>query len=165
MIAFETEQLGLAIRSDLHLLPESREGRAVRKIEKSIAYMVRHVGEPLQASTLAAEVNISPSHFYTLFKRYVGSSPMDYFIRLRLRCACHLLENTEMSVKAIAYTLGYDDPFYFSRIFKSFNQLAPSHYRLLKLGTRETKRDWNSSQLSLAPRLPEADLSGRFSRI
>jgi AraC-like DNA-binding protein len=82
-------------------------------------------------------VNISLSHFFYLFKHHVGSTPMDYFIRLRLRRACRLLEETELSVKAIAYTLGYDDPFYFSRIFKSFNRIAPSEYRSQKLKARE----------------------------
>jgi transcriptional regulator GlxA family with amidase domain len=91
--------------------------------------MMRHLDRPLRVSTLATEVNISPSHFFYLFKRHVGRTPIDYFIRLRLQHACHLLEETEMSVKAIAYTLGYDDPFYFSRIFKSFNRMAPSKYR------------------------------------
>jgi len=99
--------------------------------------MLRHLNQPLQVSTLAAQVNISQSQFFTLFKRHVGGTPMDYFIRLRLRLACHLLEDTEMSVKAIAYTLGYNDPFYFSRIFKSFNRIAPSKYRLLKIGARK----------------------------
>lgn len=140
MNTVETEQPTLAIQDSDDFRRESRKMEAVRKIEESIAYMVRHLDRPLQASTLAAQVDISPSHFFALFKRYVGSTPMDYFIRLRLRRACQLLENTEMSVKAIAYTLGYDDPYYFSRIFKSFNRVAPSKYRLLKIGVRKPIR-------------------------
>jgi transcriptional regulator GlxA family with amidase domain len=137
MNAVETEQPALAIRDNVDPRTDPRDWEAIRKIEESIAYMIRHLDGPIQASTLAAHANISLSHFFTLFKRYVVSTPMDYFIRLRLRRACHLLENTEMSVKAIAYALGYDDPYYFSRIFKSFNRIAPSQYRQLKMGVRK----------------------------
>ena len=116
---------------------ESCESEAVRKIGQSISYMLGHLDQPLQVATLASRANISPSHFFALFKRQIGCAPIDYFIRLRMQHACRLLDETVMSVKEIAATLGYDDPFYFSRIFKSVNQVAPSEYRLLKNGAKE----------------------------
>jgi AraC-like DNA-binding protein len=119
---------------------DSCESEAVRKIEQSIAYMTRHLDKPLQVATLAAQANISPSHFFALFKRRIGCAPIDYFIRLRMQHACHLLDETMLSVKEVAATLGYDDPFYFSRIFKSVNHVAPSEYRLLKNGVKEAVR-------------------------
>ena len=48
--------------------------------------------------------------------------------------ACHLLDNTALSVKAVAAALGYEDPFYFSRIFKALNSISPTEYRLLHKG-------------------------------
>jgi len=134
----EIEPPRLVKQSHVDYQLESREWEAIRKIEESIAYMMQHLDMPLQASTLVARANVSPSRFFTIFKRHVGYSPIDYFIRLRMGRARSLLEETGMSVKAIAYTLGYNDPYYFSRIFKSFNRIAPSEYRLLKLRTRET---------------------------
>ena len=119
----------------------SCESAVVRKIEQSIAYMLRHLDEPLQVSTLAARASISPSHFFALFKRQIGCAPIDYFIRLRMQHACRLLDETMLSVKEVAGTLGYDDPFYFSRIFKSVNHVAPSEYRLLKNGAKEAVRN------------------------
>ncbi|MGH7952458.1 MAG: helix-turn-helix domain-containing protein [Limisphaerales bacterium] len=100
-----------------------------RKIERSIAYMRRHLDEPLQVATLAATVNVSPSHFFVLFKRCAGYPPIDYFIRLRMQRACELLRAGSLRVKEVAAALGYDDPFYFSRVFKSVNRIAPSAYR------------------------------------
>jgi AraC-like DNA-binding protein len=157
MNTVETDQPRFAIPDDATPLVESRELEAIRKIETCVAYMMCHLEMPLQAATLAAQVNISPSHFFTLFKRHVGRTPMDYFIRLRLRRACHLLENTEMSIKAIAYTLGYNDPYYFSRIFKSFNRMAPSQYRLLKLRSKETPKDYRPARFP-ASGLPPVNL-------
>ena len=103
---------------------------ASEKMEESIAYMTQNLNRPLQVSALAALVNVSPSHYFALFKRHTGRAPMDYFTRLRMERARCLLDTTASSVKEVAAALGYDDPFYFSRVFKSVNQLAPSNYRM-----------------------------------
>jgi transcriptional regulator GlxA family with amidase domain len=102
---------------------------SLRKVEQSIAYMQQNMGKPLQVATLAALVNVSPSHFFTLFKQHTGSSPIDYFIRLRMSHAGRLLKSTTARVKEIAAALGYDDQFYFSRLFKAIHNLPPSKYR------------------------------------
>ncbi|HKI69808.1 MAG TPA: helix-turn-helix transcriptional regulator, partial [Verrucomicrobiae bacterium] len=60
-----------------------------------------------------------------------GCAPIDFFIRLRMQHACKLLDGTALSVKEIAAELGYEDPFYFSRTFKSVNHVAPSEYRTM----------------------------------
>ncbi len=91
--------------------------------------MVEHLDEPLQISTLAAQASVSQSHFFALFKRQTGTAPIDYFIRLRMNHARELLDSTCSSVKEIAATMGYDDPFYFSRVFKSVHRVAPAEYR------------------------------------
>jgi transcriptional regulator GlxA family with amidase domain len=121
--------------------PEPRDGggsaaqeggkpEGARKIQQSIAYMMQHLNQPLQVAKLAQTAHISPSHFFVLFKRWAGASPIDYFIRLRMRRAGRLVATTTMSVKEIAAALGYDDRFYFSRVFKSVHGMAPSGYRL-----------------------------------
>ncbi|HHY86373.1 MAG TPA: AraC family transcriptional regulator [Verrucomicrobia bacterium] len=108
------------------------EPDSIRRINQSIAYMNQHLNKPLQVAALAALANMSPSHYTALFKRQTGCAPIDYFIRLKMRRACHLLDETALSVKEIAAALGYDDPFYFSRMFKAVNDVAPSDYRALR---------------------------------
>jgi transcriptional regulator GlxA family with amidase domain len=103
---------------------------AQKKIEQSISYMLEHLDKPIQVSTLAARANISPSHYFVLFKQRTGCPPIDYFIRLRMQRARELLAAGSLHVKEVAAVLGYEDPFYFSRVFKSVNQIAPSKYRL-----------------------------------
>jgi AraC-like DNA-binding protein len=137
MNAVEMEIPKLAVMNGAVRSMESGESEAVRKIEASIAYMLRHLDTPLQVATLAARANVSPSHFFALFKRRVGCAPIDYFIRLRMQHACRLLDETEMSVKEVAATLGYDDQFYFSRLFKAVNNVSPSRYRLSRSNDRE----------------------------
>lgn len=164
-----TESATVAAQDRVGFQIHSRERETILKIEDSVGYMLQHLNMPLQVATLAARVGLSKSHFTVLFKRYVGGTPMDYFIRLRLRQACRLLEDTRMSVKEIAYTLGYDDPFYFSRIFKSFNQIAPSKYRLRKRKTEEAAQRIPagcscSFFMPVENSLPNAISSGRSAR-
>jgi transcriptional regulator GlxA family with amidase domain len=108
---------------------------------RSIRYMVQHQDQPLQVAHLASVANICPSHYFAVFKQVTGFTPMAFFIRLRMRQACRLLETTQLSVKQIAAALGYDDPFYFSRLFKSVNGLPPTDYRASEHCPRSRIRD------------------------
>lgn len=104
-------------------------GDSFQRIEQTVRYMNEHLDQPLQAAQLAALAHVSLSHYFALFKRCIGCAPIDFFIRLRMRRAGHLLETTTLNIKEIAAALGYDDPFYFSRVFKLVNGMAPSDYR------------------------------------
>jgi transcriptional regulator GlxA family with amidase domain len=109
---------------------DPHEAEVARKIDQSILYMKEHLDRPLQASTLASRANVSLSHYFALFKRRTGATPIDYFIQLRMERACELLKQTPLAIKEIAAALGYEDPFYFSRVFKSVTTVAPREYRL-----------------------------------
>lgn len=130
-----------------------------QKIERSISYMLEHVNQPLQVATLAAAVNVSPSHYSALFKRWIGSPPIDYFIQLRMRYACQLFDSTPLNVKEVSAALGYDDPFYFSRIFKTVNGMAPSEYRTMP---KESKATVKSAALSSVFPSDRPAVGGRF---
>lgn len=110
-------------------LPGQRLRRAARRIEAAINHMLQHVNKPLRVSTLSAIAGVSVSHFFPLFKSATGCTPIDFFTHLRMRRACELLRNRNLSVKETADLLGYDDPYYFSRIFKSVMGVAPREYR------------------------------------
>lgn len=102
---------------------------ATEKVGQSIVFMSEHLDQPLRVSDLAALVNVSPAHFSVLFRLATGSSPRDYLHLLRLHRACRLLCESRMSLKEIAARLGYQDPFHFSRQFKSLQGISPSRYR------------------------------------
>ena len=142
--------------------PSNARGRdasgTARKIEQSIAYMMQHLHEPLQVATLAATANTSPSHFFALFKRLTGRPPICYFIRLRMQRACELLQDESLHVKEVAACLGYDDPFYFSRIFKAVNRVAPTEYRLAhaRQGQRAPAKEWSPGVVCFSARAGKA---------
>ena len=117
------------------------EGGPMEKVGRSIHYMLANLNRPLQVATLAAQANVSPSHYFALFKQMTGRPPMDYFTKLRMSHACRLLDSTSASVKEVAAALGYNDPFYFSRVFKSVSAVAPVHYRGLGFASRREIKD------------------------
>lgn len=109
--------------------PRRRAENVSHRIERTIDYMRQHLDEPLRAGTLASVANMSLPHYFALFKRSIGTTPIDYFIKLRMEQARRLLAQTPWSIKEIASSLGYEDPLYFSRVFKAVTQATPTDYR------------------------------------
>ena len=108
------------------------EPDTVQAVAATIEFMKNHLHQPLNVRTLAAQASLSTSHYSALFKRQTGYAPIDYFTRLRMHRVCQLLEGSQHSIKAIAAMFGYDDPMYFSRVFKQVNEVSPSEYRRAK---------------------------------
>lgn len=98
-------------------------------ISNTILFMRSKLAEKLTLEDLAMMNKLSASHFSLLFKKGTGMSPLDYFIHLKLQQACLLLLTSEIKVKRIAADLGYDDPYYFSRLFKKYIKISPLQYR------------------------------------
>lgn len=100
-------------------------------VNRSIAFMRKNVNQTLTVEALAAQANYSVSHFTSLFRQKTGFSPIHYFNQLKIQQACQHLHFTDRSVKEIGYELGFQDSFYFSRLFKKQMGLSPSQYRVL----------------------------------
>jgi len=64
-----------------------------------------------------------------VFKKYSGTTVVQYVHQLRIQRAKHLLLSTDKKIGAIAQEVGFDDSFYFSRIFKRLEGISPQHYR------------------------------------
>ena len=110
----------------------SANGAVEARIRHCIDFMRQHLDQPLQVAALAAQAGSSPSHFFVLFKRVTGSPPIDYFIRIRMQHACELLQASPLPIKDVAAAVGYADPLYFSRVFKSLLRVPPTTYRALR---------------------------------
>jgi len=96
--------------------------------------MQARLAEQLDLDTLAEAVNLSKYHFVKRYKALTGTTPINHFIHLRIEHACHLLDVTAKSIKEISYDVGYDDAYYFSRLFKKVMGLSPRDYRQMRLG-------------------------------
>jgi AraC-like DNA-binding protein len=99
------------------------------RILRSIQYMRNHLDESCSLEELAEVARFSPSHYSHLFKEQTNTSPIRFFIRLKMQRACELLHTTNQTVAAIGQQVGYSDPFHFSRMFKKIIGKSPSEYR------------------------------------
>jgi AraC-like DNA-binding protein len=106
----------------------------VMRIRSVAAYMRQHLERPLRLEELARMANLSVSHFSAIFRKEFGFSPLDYLIRTRIRRACELLDTTSSSLKEIAEAVGFLDPLYFSRAFRTIHGVSPSQYRSVVKG-------------------------------
>ena len=100
-----------------------------QKITDCITYMKQHIEKPLRLGTLAGLAGFTPSYFNVLFRQETGYSCMDFLAKLRIHQACQWLDTTDWPIKTIAARLGFDDPFYFSRVFSSIQGMSPKEYR------------------------------------
>ncbi|WP_379155735.1 AraC family transcriptional regulator [Paenibacillus sp. sgz5001063] len=74
-------------------------------------------------------VKIERSYLFRLFKEENGVSISGYLTAFRIQRACELLTNSQLSIKSLSYSVGYQDPLYFSKIFKKATSYTPSQYR------------------------------------
>jgi AraC-like DNA-binding protein len=91
--------------------------------------MKGHLSEPLKVATLAALVNLSRSHYTTLFSRVTGYAPLSYLNHLRMQHAVQLLNSTDLPIKQISDQLGFSEQFYFSRAFSKMYNHSPTEHR------------------------------------
>jgi AraC-like DNA-binding protein len=96
---------------------------------KSIEFMRANLSRSLTLQELSRQAGLSPTRYSLLFREQTGSSPVDHHIHLRMQAACHYLDSTALSIKEVAAKLGYDDPYYFSRIFQKILGCPPLAYR------------------------------------
>ena len=98
-------------------------------IRETIDYMKNNLNKTIRIEDFADLNKYSVSHFSKLFRLTTGMSPIEYFIHLKMQKACQLLYTEDSRVKQIAALLGYDDPYYFSRLFKKYMNTSPETYR------------------------------------
>jgi AraC family transcriptional regulator of arabinose operon len=98
-------------------------------ISKAIFFMKENKHLRLTLKEIAASSGLSVSHLCLRFKQKTSYTPIDYLTFLRMQEACSLLSFTSLKIKEIAEQVGYDDAYYFTRLFKKVMGKSPSKYR------------------------------------
>ena len=113
-------------------------------VEKAEKYIETNYSYPVTVEDVAAYVGISRSHLFRSFQTYMGKSPKEFLSEYRIKQACHLLKETDLSVSAIAYSVGFENNLYFSKAFKKHKGVSPSEYRK----DRKTQQSFQKDSLS-----------------
>jgi AraC family transcriptional regulator of arabinose operon len=92
-------------------------------------YMADHLREPLSVDEVARHACLSPSRLAHLFSEKMGKSILRWREEQRIQFACQLLTISNSPIKQIASQVGYDDPLYFSRVFRKFVDASPKEFR------------------------------------
>jgi AraC family transcriptional regulator len=100
-----------------------------RRIEAAIEIMRREPGGNLPVREIASKVRLSRWRFIHLFKAETKLTPKQFMVRIRMRRAEHLLQNSFLSIKEIAAEAGFADPSHFSRECKRHWGVSPSQIR------------------------------------
>ncbi|MFC5451830.1 response regulator transcription factor [Paenibacillus aestuarii] len=98
-------------------------------IEKAVLYIEQHYHEECRLTEVAMHVHLNPSYFSALFKKAKGESFTSFVTRYRLEKAALLLRNTDMKIFEIASSVGFDEPNYFTNVFKQRFRMSPKEYR------------------------------------
>jgi two-component system response regulator YesN len=97
-------------------------------LAKAIEYIHAHYAEGIQLGDAADAAQVSPPYLSRLFSEHCKTTFIDYVTELRVENAEKLLRESKMNIKEVAFALGYQDPNYFSRIFRKFTGLSPMAY-------------------------------------
>jgi AraC-like DNA-binding protein len=109
-----------------------QDNKQNKTIDSAIQYMLEHIQSSVTLSELADHVGLSKPHFIHLFKQVTGYSPIDYCLHLKIQRSCLYLELTTTSIKEVAQRVGFQDPYYFSRLFHKIMGQSPAAYRRAK---------------------------------
>jgi AraC-like DNA-binding protein len=99
-------------------------------MEQLMAYLEQHISDSdLSVEDMAEALCTNRTKLFTKLKSLVGLSPIDFVRHLRIHRAIEMVANSKEPFSQIAYSIGFTDQRYFSRVFKKETGMTPSEYR------------------------------------
>lgn len=98
-------------------------------LNKIISYCAINIDKQIKVSELAQYLGLDRSYLTRLFKSEMKISLKDYILKTKIDEANDLLKNTDLPINVISRSVGFDDPLYFSRIYKEKQKISPKNYR------------------------------------
>lgn len=100
--------------------------------------ITENLHKPLTVAEIADHVCLSPSRLSHLFRKYVGAGPVQWRDAQRVQCAIQMLRITNEPIKSLSAMVGYEDPLYFSRVFRRHTGMSPRMFRERSLHESDT---------------------------
>lgn len=125
ILAYILEEATASAQADESLAPEA--------VQAAMDYIqINYENQDLSLADIARAAHLSPDHLGRIFKAHTGQSPMQFLKSTRVANSCNLLQTTSLQIGEISRLVGFDDQYYFSRVFRSTTGLSPRQYRQSK---------------------------------
>lgn len=92
-------------------------------------FLNNNLDKSFKTAEIAKKFNYSPSYLFSIFKKSTGYSLLHFLNLKKIQKACEYMNYTDKSIKEISFLLGFQDQFYFSRVFKKYMGISPKEYR------------------------------------
>lgn len=119
----------VSLLCESYMAAPQEEQRTALRIAEAVRHLEVHFADPPSHEELAAITHSSVPNFYRLFRAATGTTPSSYVNQLRLREAGRLLRQSSQAITEIAYSVGFADSNYFSKIFHKYQGMSPSQFR------------------------------------
>ncbi|WP_341278003.1 AraC family transcriptional regulator [Paenibacillus sp. FSL H8-0537] len=128
---FQTEMLFRDVLNEALLCVDNRQNscNSHTLFERVCHYIQENYDQSLTITSLAELNNVNRNRLSYVFRRHAGMGPAEYVLKYRINMAQKMLLTSDAPVQQIAYTVGIEDPFYFSRVFKKQLGCSPTEYR------------------------------------
>lgn len=125
--------VGLSYRfcTQMALMAEAEEAEN-SLLHRAQMALESNLGEKMSVKELAESLHCSVSSLNRIFHKELGTTPLQYRLEKKIACARYLLNSSNLTIKEIAFKLGYCDPFYFSGEFRRMTGETPSSVRKSK---------------------------------
>jgi len=113
------------------IAPQEKQIRIPERLLATRQLINSHASQPLTLSDLAQFSGMSAPYFCSQFRKFFGLAPVEYLIQHRMLLAARLLADRNLTIAEIATRVGYNDPFFFSKMFKKHFGCPPREMRSL----------------------------------
>lgn len=129
MLVLLTRHLLIIINREISKVRKIKDVYLDNEMDLAAQYFNDNYNTEINIEEYASSRGMSISWFIRSFKRFTGTTPMQYIVGIRISNAQILLETTNYSVTEIASIVGYDNPLYFSRLFHKMKGVSPSQFK------------------------------------
>ncbi len=125
--------LALELRRGIAETDEVSLSPALFQIAQSVQYIAEHFSEDLSVAKLAQKCNYSHGYYTRLFKQFIGMSPVQYLVNIRLQNVIHLINTQEITVLDAAYQSGFRSSSGFYKAFHTYGVAVPKDSKNLSM--------------------------------
>ena len=109
---------------------QASQSHLQESIKRAVEYINENYYKPnLSLSEVSKAVNLSLYYFSHQFKNELGTTFIDYLTKVRIEAAVELLKDLRLSIAQVSFAVGYQDPNYFSKVFKKYVNISPAEFR------------------------------------